>query len=291
MKEPKGEGKYNVVVIGAGTAGLVTAAGTAGLGGRVALIERNKMGGDCLNFGCVPSKALISSARLDRKHPARTRLGSRKTGTAVRVRKNLRADAGAPGENRAERFAGTFRVAGRGCLSRRSAVRVTTRTPGRRSKIAREEFRHRDRNPRDRSENRGHRDGAVFHQRNDFRRAERKTGKHDRDRRRTDRVRAGAGAEPVGREDHDRATRRATASSGGSRRGGVHAATSRGGGNRRAPERHIDPRLGPQRESGSRISRRRSAHRRALVNFGRKDSESARAQPRSGRRRVPTSTG
>jgi pyruvate/2-oxoglutarate dehydrogenase complex dihydrolipoamide dehydrogenase (E3) component len=60
----KGDDIYNVVVIGAGTAGLVTAAGTAGLGGRVALIERNKMGGDCLNFGCVPSKALISSARL-----------------------------------------------------------------------------------------------------------------------------------------------------------------------------------------------------------------------------------
>jgi pyruvate/2-oxoglutarate dehydrogenase complex dihydrolipoamide dehydrogenase (E3) component len=60
----KGEGVYNVVVIGAGTAGLVSAAGTAGLGGRVALIERNLMGGDCLNFGCVPSKALISSARL-----------------------------------------------------------------------------------------------------------------------------------------------------------------------------------------------------------------------------------
>src|SRR6266567_9164037 len=63
-KQKKGEGIYNVVVIGAGTAGLVTAAGTAGLGGRVALIERNRMGGDCLNFGCVPSKALISSARL-----------------------------------------------------------------------------------------------------------------------------------------------------------------------------------------------------------------------------------
>src|SRR5213079_3799605 len=60
----KGEGAYNVVVIGAGTAGLVAAAGTAGLGGRVALIERNLMGGDCLNFGCVASKALISSARL-----------------------------------------------------------------------------------------------------------------------------------------------------------------------------------------------------------------------------------
>lgn len=64
MPEQKASGIYNVVVIGAGTAGLVTAAGTASLGGRVALIERNKMGGDCLNFGCVPSKALISSARL-----------------------------------------------------------------------------------------------------------------------------------------------------------------------------------------------------------------------------------
>ncbi len=60
----KGAGIYNAVVIGAGTAGLVTAAGTAGLGGRVALVERNQMGGDCLNFGCIPSKALISSARL-----------------------------------------------------------------------------------------------------------------------------------------------------------------------------------------------------------------------------------
>ncbi len=64
MRPAKASGIYNVVVIGAGTAGLVTAAGTASLGGRVALVERNKMGGDCLNFGCVPSKALISSARL-----------------------------------------------------------------------------------------------------------------------------------------------------------------------------------------------------------------------------------
>jgi pyruvate/2-oxoglutarate dehydrogenase complex dihydrolipoamide dehydrogenase (E3) component len=63
----RGEGNYNVVVIGAGTAGLVTAAATAGLGGRVALVERNRMGGDCLNTGCVPSKALISSARLVRQ--------------------------------------------------------------------------------------------------------------------------------------------------------------------------------------------------------------------------------
>jgi pyruvate/2-oxoglutarate dehydrogenase complex dihydrolipoamide dehydrogenase (E3) component len=51
------------VVIGAGTAGLVTAAGAAGLGAKVALIERNLMGGDCLNVGCVPSKGVIRAAR------------------------------------------------------------------------------------------------------------------------------------------------------------------------------------------------------------------------------------
>jgi pyruvate/2-oxoglutarate dehydrogenase complex dihydrolipoamide dehydrogenase (E3) component len=64
MSMKRGEGTYNVVVIGGGTAGLVTAAGTAGLGGRVALVEAHLMGGDCLNTGCVPSKALIASARL-----------------------------------------------------------------------------------------------------------------------------------------------------------------------------------------------------------------------------------
>src|SRR6266404_6267371 len=55
--------RYNLVVIGAGTAGLVTAAGAAGLGAKVALIERHLLGGDCLNVGCVPSKSLIRSSR------------------------------------------------------------------------------------------------------------------------------------------------------------------------------------------------------------------------------------
>jgi len=61
---PTPRGRYNLVVIGAGTAGLVTAAGAAGLGAKVALIERNLMGGDCLNVGCVPSKGVISAARI-----------------------------------------------------------------------------------------------------------------------------------------------------------------------------------------------------------------------------------
>ncbi|MBD2200962.1 mercuric reductase [Calothrix sp. FACHB-1219] len=57
---------YDLVVIGAGTAGLVVAAGAAGLGLglKVALIEKHLMGGDCLNVGCVPSKTIIRSARV-----------------------------------------------------------------------------------------------------------------------------------------------------------------------------------------------------------------------------------
>lgn len=63
-QNPSPKQPYHLVVIGAGTAGLVTAAGAAGLGARVALIERDLMGGDCLNVGCVPSKGVISAARV-----------------------------------------------------------------------------------------------------------------------------------------------------------------------------------------------------------------------------------
>ncbi len=62
-KNPTPDGRYNMVVIGGGTAGLVSAVGAAGLGAKVALIEKHFMGGDCLNVGCVPSKGLISAAR------------------------------------------------------------------------------------------------------------------------------------------------------------------------------------------------------------------------------------
>jgi pyruvate/2-oxoglutarate dehydrogenase complex dihydrolipoamide dehydrogenase (E3) component len=54
---------YDLVVIGGGTAGLVSAMIAAGVGARVALVERHLLGGDCLNIGCVPSKALLRSAR------------------------------------------------------------------------------------------------------------------------------------------------------------------------------------------------------------------------------------
>jgi pyruvate/2-oxoglutarate dehydrogenase complex dihydrolipoamide dehydrogenase (E3) component len=54
----------DLCVIGGGSGGLAVAAGAAHLGAWVILIERGEMGGDCLNFGCVPSKSLIASARL-----------------------------------------------------------------------------------------------------------------------------------------------------------------------------------------------------------------------------------
>src|SRR6202140_3039578 len=56
--------KFDVVVIGGGTGGLVTASGCARLGRRTALIEREALGGDCLWTGCVPTKSLVATAKL-----------------------------------------------------------------------------------------------------------------------------------------------------------------------------------------------------------------------------------
>ena len=63
-EDPEPKGRYHMVVIGGGAGGLVTAAACAGVGARVALIEEHLLGGDCLNFGCVPSKVLLSAAKV-----------------------------------------------------------------------------------------------------------------------------------------------------------------------------------------------------------------------------------
>ncbi len=63
-ENPKAAPMYNLVVLGAGSAGLVSAAIAVALGAKVALVEENLMGGDCLNVGCVPSKCLIRPAKL-----------------------------------------------------------------------------------------------------------------------------------------------------------------------------------------------------------------------------------
>src|SRR5690554_5851202 len=62
-RNPDPRDRYDLVVLGAGTGGLVSAAIGAGLGAHVALVERDRMGGDCLNHGCVPSKGLLRASR------------------------------------------------------------------------------------------------------------------------------------------------------------------------------------------------------------------------------------
>jgi pyruvate/2-oxoglutarate dehydrogenase complex dihydrolipoamide dehydrogenase (E3) component len=86
-RNPAPAKRYDLVVLGAGTAGLVAAAGAAGLGARVALVERGFMGGDCLNHGCVPSKALLASAR----HAAEARRADRYGVTVAEVVADFRA--------------------------------------------------------------------------------------------------------------------------------------------------------------------------------------------------------
>lgn len=129
-KNPAPAGRYNLVVIGGGTAGLVTAAGAAGLGARVALVERHLMGGDCLNYGCVPSKGIISAAR----RAAAMREGAEFGVTAAEVRvdfatamqrmRRLRADIS--NHDSVQRFAslGVDVFLGQANFTDRGAVRV-----------------------------------------------------------------------------------------------------------------------------------------------------------------------
>lgn len=90
--------RYDLVVVGGGTAGLVTAAVAAGLGAEVALVERRLLGGDCLNWGCVPSKAVLAAAKSARAE------GPGGFERAMARMRRLRATIAA--HDSAERFAG-----------------------------------------------------------------------------------------------------------------------------------------------------------------------------------------
>ena len=94
--------RYTLVVVGAGTAGLVSALGAAGLGARVALVERHLMGGDCLNHGCVPSKGLLRAAHAAHDVRSAGRFG-------VEVGGDVRADFGAAMERMRRLRAGISR--------------------------------------------------------------------------------------------------------------------------------------------------------------------------------------
>lgn len=75
--------RYDLAVIGGGTAGLVSAAGGASLGAKVALIERDRLGGDCLYRGCIPTKTLIKSARVAKLIETSEQFGIKSGGAEV----------------------------------------------------------------------------------------------------------------------------------------------------------------------------------------------------------------
>lgn len=108
-RNPEPADRYHLVVVGGGTAGLVTAAGAAGLGARVALVERHLLGGDCLNVGCVPSKAVIRASRAwhEAREASRRFGGPHASGEgdfAAAMERMRRVRAGIAHHDSAERF-------------------------------------------------------------------------------------------------------------------------------------------------------------------------------------------
>jgi pyruvate/2-oxoglutarate dehydrogenase complex dihydrolipoamide dehydrogenase (E3) component len=132
---PQPTGRYNLVVLGAGTAGLVAAAGAAGLGAKVALIEKHFLGGDCLNYGCVPSKAVIRIARAAQSvreasdYGVHT-IGGFKIDFAAGMERVRRLRAGISEHDSAERFKhlGVDVFLGEGRFTDRSRIEVGGQT-------------------------------------------------------------------------------------------------------------------------------------------------------------------
>ncbi|MBY0401285.1 mercuric reductase [Myxococcota bacterium] len=114
-RNPEPRGRYDLVVLGAGTGGLITALIASSLGARVALVERHRMGGDCLNVGCVPSKALIAGAkRVQAAHEAAAlgvAIAADDRGDFARVMQRLRSlRARISHEDSAERYSKEFGI-------------------------------------------------------------------------------------------------------------------------------------------------------------------------------------
>ena len=131
---PEPRGRYDLVVVGGGTAGLVSAMGAAGLGARVALVERGLLGGDCLITGCVPSKAMLRSARAAADARRAPEVGVRVAGvdpdfaSVMRRMRDRRADI-SPHDSAARlRAAGVDVYFGEARFTGRSAVAVDGRT-------------------------------------------------------------------------------------------------------------------------------------------------------------------
>jgi pyruvate/2-oxoglutarate dehydrogenase complex dihydrolipoamide dehydrogenase (E3) component len=125
---------YHIIVIGAGSGGLVVASGGASMGARVALIEADKMGGDCLNTGCVPSKSFLRAAHLAAEIREADTYGLPASLDSVDAAKIMKRVGDVirtiEPHDSAERFSGlgVDVISGRGVLLDRHTVRVNDRT-------------------------------------------------------------------------------------------------------------------------------------------------------------------
>jgi pyruvate/2-oxoglutarate dehydrogenase complex dihydrolipoamide dehydrogenase (E3) component len=140
---PERRARYHLAVVGGGTAGLVSAMGAAGLGARVALVERALLGGDCLVTGCVPSKAIVRSARAAADARGAGAVGVRVTGVeadfgaVMRRMRERRADISPHDSASRLRSAGVDVYFGEARFTSRSTIEVGGRTlPFRRAVIA-----------------------------------------------------------------------------------------------------------------------------------------------------------
>ena len=190
----------DLCVIGAGSGGLAVAAGAAQMGARVVLIEQGQMGGDCLNYGCVPSKSLIAAANAAQRPRAGASASTahEPRSTSPRVHEHVHGVIAAIAPHDSP---GTLRGARGARHPRRRPLRRPARASTRAAADPRAPVRHRHRlgaggaaDPRSRRR-------AASHQRDGLR-ADRAAGAPDRDRRRPDRLRAGPGASPARRAGH-----------------------------------------------------------------------------------------
>ncbi len=127
--------RYNIVAVGGGAAGLISSIGIAGLGGKSALIERHLLGGDCLNFGCVPSKALLSAGHVAQSARDAARYGVQITGDvnvdfAAVMERLRRLRAGISHHDSAQRFtdAGVDVYLGSGVFTGPDTIEVAGQT-------------------------------------------------------------------------------------------------------------------------------------------------------------------
>lgn len=133
---PEPKDNYNLVVLGAGSGGLVSAAGAAGVGARVALIESHLLGGDCLNVGCVPSKALLKCAKAAASVRGAAKYGIHVSGEVTVdfgavMERMRRIRAGIAPHDSAKRFSGQLGIdvfMGRGKFTGSNTIEVNGKT-------------------------------------------------------------------------------------------------------------------------------------------------------------------